>query len=96
MQFVRTEPLCNLKSSVSELREKYLLKVNNRQLVATLHSPLEFKVIFDLVDQDVDPVPSHAPAFVVEIEVLILYFWYLELTRGIRILVLGDGRGFGV
>jgi hypothetical protein len=43
------------------------------------HLPLDFDVILDPVDQDTDPIPSHALALGVEIKVLIVYSLNLEL-----------------
>ena len=46
------------------------------------HLPLDFDVVFNFVDQNADPIPSHVLALVVEIEVLVLYFGDVELARG--------------
>ena len=43
--------------------------------------PLDFDVVFNFVDQNADPIPSHVLALVVEIEVLVLYFGDVELAR---------------
>jgi len=53
---------------------------------------LDFDVILDFVEQDADPIPFHVPALGVEIEVLILYFWNLELAQRVRFP--DDGAGF--
>ena len=93
MQFVRTAPPCNLTSSVSEFRKKYLRAVSNDKIFAPRHSlPLDFDVILEFINQDADPVPLHVPALGVEIKVLIMYFWNLELTQRIRFL--GDSGIF--
>jgi len=53
--------------------------------IATLHNlPLDFEIVLDFVEQDTDPIPLHVPALGVEIEVLILYFWHLELAQEVR------------
>lgn len=47
---------------------------------SSLYLPLDFNIILDFVEQDADPIPPHVPALGVEIEVLILYLWNLELS----------------
>jgi len=46
--------------------------------------PLDFHIVLDPVDQDTDPIPSHASALCVEIKVLIVYFLSLELGQKLR------------